>query len=448
MTENYNQYKKRRNPPGLLVDYTEDSPRRRVEDSWQRYVPKQLFRLLGAGNITGIKLGDYLERKLTILFADIRNFTTLSEQMTTRENFEFINRFLEVMIPVIHNKGGIIDQFNGDAVMALFPGSADQAVSAAIGMLEAAQKMNEKNSTSASPGIGIGLNTGFAMLGVVGNIDRLAITVIGDTVNLASCLETSSGNYRTPLLIGESTLNALEKPGAFHIRFIDRIRVQGKSRPQSVYEVYDNDPEPLKKAKAEIAVRFENALAHYHLENVARARGLFIECAGIAPEDTVTRFYLERCDRYLAGGPHEGTGGLDQDVAWDDSYSVRIPVIDQQHRELLANTNKLSRLVREERQEGLTQMLDFLEEYSLTHFRMEEALMDEYGYPFSREHKQEHNRFIEYYTCLRQEIETACHDRLYLLLKIDIFMVDWLLNHTSGIDKHLGKFLLEAGYHS
>src|SRR3972149_5350253 len=107
MTENYNQYKKRRNPPGLLVDYTEDSPRRRVEDSYQRYLPKQLFRLLGAGNITGIEPGDYLERKLTILFADIRNFTTLSGQMTTRENFEFINRFLEVMIPVIHNKGGI-----------------------------------------------------------------------------------------------------------------------------------------------------------------------------------------------------------------------------------------------------------------------------------------------------------------------------------------------------
>lgn len=418
------------------------------DDYYQRYVPGQLLQLLGAGAIRTIEPGDCIDRKITVLFAGIRNLTAISEQLTTKEIFQTINSLLEVLIPVVHDSKGIIERFSGGGVVALFPGSADHGVAASVRLLAAVAEMNEKNRSRSALEIGIGLNTGFAMLGAVGNLERMAITVIGDTVSLASRFESASVNYNCPLLMGESTLNALEKPAAFHIRFIDRLNVREKTRHQSVYEVYDHDPEPLRHAKAKIASNFENALAHYHQEDVELARSLFMECFRIAPDDTVTRFYLDRCDRYLAGAGYEGTGKLDRDVDWDDSYSVRIPIIDRQHRELLENTNKLSRLVRDGKQEGLTQILDFLEEYSLTHFRMEEGLMDQYDYPFSREHEQEHNRFIEYYSHLRREIESECQDKFYLLLKIDIFLVDWLLNHTSGIDKHLGNHLLHAGYQS
>lgn len=446
MAKKQNPYAKRKFPPGRLFDYPADVPRRRVEDYYQRYVPKHLLRLMGAKNITEIEIGDYTEQKLTILFTDIRNFTTLSEQMSPLENFEFINRFLESVVPVILDHNGIVDKFIGDAVMALFPDKADQALSAAIGMIDAVQKIETPGIDHTPLEIGIGLNTGFVMLGAVGTKDRMEITVIGDSVNLAARLQASTRNYGIPLLIGESTLNALENPNDFHIRIIDRIRVKGKKRPQSVYESYDNDPADRQKAKSDAGGIFENALAHYHLKNVKHAELLFGECLEKVPDDKVSRFYLDRCHKFLAGSPHEGTGELEKDVAWSNSYLIGIPPVDQQHMELLAHTNKLSALVREEKHEGMTAILNFLGEYAVTHFKTEEELMTEYRYPFQKEHKNEHNRFIEYFTFLRQEIESKQHDRLYLMLKIDVFLVDWLLNHTTGTDKHFGKFLLKKGY--
>jgi len=446
MAKDQNPYAKRRFPPGHLYDYPPDVPRRRVEDYYQRYVPRHLLHLMGAENITEIEIGDYTEQKLTILFTDIRNFTTISEQMSPRKNFEFINRFLESVVPVILNHNGIIDKFIGDAVMALFPGKADQALAAAISMIDAVGEMETPGIDHIPLELGIGLNTGFVMLGAVGNVDRMEITVIGDSVNLAARLQASTKQYNIPLLIGESTLNALENPEDFHIRFIDRMMVKGKKRPQSIYEVYDNDPAILQQAKSDSVGIFENALAHYHLKNVNHAVLLCTECLERAPQDTVSRFYLDRCHKFLDGWPHEGTGELDKEVAWSNSYMIDIPLIDQQHMELLANTNKLSALVREEKHEGMSDILNFLEEYAITHFKTEEELMTEFRYPFLNEHIKEHNRFIEYFTFLRQEIESKQHDKLYLMLKIDVFLVDWLLNHTTGTDKHFGTFLLEKGY--
>src|SRR5512142_791191 len=133
-----------------------------TETAYRRLVPSQLLNLLEAKSIVDVKLGDQVERKLTIMFTDIRDFTPLSESMTPAENFEFINSYLSQMEPVISRHRGIIDKYIGDAIMALFEHGADDAVTGAIAMLE---RLNYYNAGRERAGytpiqIGIGLNTG------------------------------------------------------------------------------------------------------------------------------------------------------------------------------------------------------------------------------------------------------------------------------------------------
>ncbi len=417
------------------------------ERTLERFMPGEFLGVLGVGDVADVEPGRYVERKVTVLFTDIRDFTTLSESMTPRENIEFINALLDVLVPVIHENGGIVDKFIGDAVMALFCEDADSAVSAGLALLRALDGFNARRPEFAPRPVrmGVGLNTGIAMMGAVGNNDRMETTVIGDSVNLSSRMESLTKTYGAPLLVSEATLNALEEPARFNIRFVDRVRVKGKARAVSVYEVFDNDPDPLRRAKLATRTTLEKALAHYHLEDVEKARELLEPCLKAVPGDAVARVYLDRCREYARSGRHHGTGEIKADVQWSDDFLVRISPVDEQHMELLANINRLSRMIREDRLDGIEDVLDFLGDYAQNHFRLEEDLMRRHEYPLIREHMQEHQRFLEYYTALRADIESQRHDKLYLLFKIDVFLTDWLIDHTTKVDKHMGKYLLEAG---
>ena len=205
--------------------------------AYGRFVPQQFLQLLDINSIVDVKLGDQAERRMTILFSDIRNFTTLSETMTPHENFNFLNSSLSQMEPLIAAHHGFIDKYIGDAIMALFPRAPDDAVSGAIAMLD---KLAEYNDGRMRAGyvpiqIGIGLNAGMVMLGTVGGDKRMDGTVISDAVNLASRLEEMTKVYLTPLLLSEHMLYSLDDASKYCIRLLDRIRVKGRISPVSVY---------------------------------------------------------------------------------------------------------------------------------------------------------------------------------------------------------------------
>lgn len=417
-----------------------------AEDIYKRFVPKEFLKMIGVDDVSQVKLGDHVENQITVLFSDIRSFTTLSEGMTPGENFTFINSFLSELVPVIHEHGGLIDKFIGDAVMALFIESPDGAVRASLAMLETLDEMNSRNDNEAPIRIGIGLNTGMVMMGTVGSKERMETTVIGDAVNLSSRLESLTKTYKTPLLISEATLNALNDPSAFNIRFVDRLQVKGKHRAISVYEVFDNDPKELCKAKRKTKEPFQGALAYFHLKEIDKAKALLDYCLLESKDDSVARLYLKRCDDYYNTGQFEGAIELNREVEWNDTYLLNIPKIDEQHKELLFNLNQLSSLVRNEDATGIMEIMDFLVSYTQIHFQTEEALMHKFDYPFTNEHIQEHGWFIEHYKKLREEIEQQSHDKLYLFFNINVFLVDWLLNHIAFTDNHMGKFIHQAGY--
>lgn len=414
-----------------------------TETAYRQFVPVQFMKLMGVESILNALPGMHAEQPLTILFSDIRNFTTLSESMSPDDNFRFLNNYLGEMGPVIRNAGGFIDKFIGDAIMALFPGSADDALRAAIVMMHKLNYYNggRERAEYEPLRIGIGLNTGIAMLGTVGGEGRMDSTVIGDTVNLASRLENTSKIYGVPLLISEHTLYGLADPQKYHIRMIDRIRVKGKIHPLSIYEVFDADSVELLEAKTACLHQFEEAVACYHLRDIEHAKPLFLQCAAIAAQDTVVALYLGRCERFLKTGEHEGTGELDMIPAWRDEYSIGVAEVDAQHRELLLNIRKLSDSFRQGRTLDVQELLKFLAGYAVQHFSTEETLMRESNYPFAAQHIREHQTFVKYFTKLCQEIELSEPNSAYVTFRIQLLLVDWLINHTTKTDKHLGIYL-------
>jgi PAS domain S-box-containing protein len=265
----------------------------------ERFVPRQFLQLLNKESIIDVQLGDQVQLDMSILFADIRDFTTLSEKMTPEENFKFINGYLSHMEPAIRENNGFIDKYIGDAIMALFSGSADEAVKAGIDML---YRLAEFNAARITPKrlpihIGIGINTGSLMLGTVGGPNRMDSTVISDAVNLASRLEGLTKYYGVSLLISHHTFMRLQHPVEYAFRVIARVKVKGKSEMVAVFEIFEAEPPEIRQMKLATKPTFEKALFLYTLHSFREAAQLFQECLEITPWDKVAQIYLERCQQ-------------------------------------------------------------------------------------------------------------------------------------------------------
>ena len=267
-----------------------------LNQAFSRFVPSQFLQLLDKESIVDVQLGDQVQKEMSVLFSDIRDFTTLSESMTPEDNFKFINAYLSRMEPAIIENQGFIDKYIGDAIIALFGGSADDAVKAGIAMLQHLTEYNQQrlNSGYTPISIGIGINTGSLRLGTVGGKNRMDTTVISDDVNLASRLEGLTKQYRVSLLISGQTLVRLHSLMEYSIRFIEKTTVQGKSKSVAVFELFDGDEPELKQAKLATKAVFEEGVFLYHQQAFMKAKQRFEAVLSINPRDTVAQIYLER----------------------------------------------------------------------------------------------------------------------------------------------------------
>lgn len=206
--------------------------------SIERFVPHAFLDRIDRPDIRSVVLGDNKRQDMTVLFADIRNFTTLSERMSPDENFAFINAYLAEMGPVIREQGGFIDKYIGDAIMALFE-KADDGVRAGLAMRAALERFNAARTARGEVPvvIGVGLNSGSLMMGTIGEHHRMDGTVISDAVNLAARLESLTKDYRVPMLISQFTVDRLDDPEAYALRPVDTVIVRGKTQPVAVFEV-------------------------------------------------------------------------------------------------------------------------------------------------------------------------------------------------------------------
>ncbi len=270
--------------------------------TFYKFVPVQFLKLLNIEEYDKIKLGDCVEKNMTIVFADIRGFTTLSETMTPQDNFKFINGYLSKMEPIIDKYNGFIDKYIGDAIMALFPTCADDAVQAAIAMLKKLVDYNQGRQRAGYQliNIGIGIHTGPLMLGTVGGQNRMDGTVISDAVNLASRVEGLTKIYGTPLLITEQTYSSLTDVSQYHIRVIDCVTVKGKTKTVTVYEVFDGNSPPSLKLKSETQTDFEQGFKCFHNEKFEEAWVFFDKVLESNENDTAAQIYFNNCKTILS----------------------------------------------------------------------------------------------------------------------------------------------------
>jgi hemerythrin-like metal-binding protein len=419
-----------------------------LEQSLLRYAPHELIGILGKESVTDVKLGNHAERFMSVLFADIRDFTALSEAMTPQQTFDMINSYLVSMSPVISAHHGIIDKYIGDAIMALFPDSPDEAVQAAISLLE---RLDEYNAGRRRAGyrpirIGIGVNSGLLMLGMIGSQDRMEGTVFSDAVNIAARLESLTKEYGIPLLISEHTLYGLTDPGRLDLRYLGRARVRGKSRAESIYEVYNHDDPAVHQGKLATSSDFDEAIAYYQLKHIDWALPIFERIAQRNPGDSVVKVYLSRCELYLKHQVHDDTGELLSNMNWKEEYRIGISDLDRDHQHLLGKINQLIAAVRNDDGDlDIKEMLIAIAKDVREHFDVEETLMVEHQYPFRAEHMAQHTAYRNNINRLLIDLEIHREKREYLALRMNRLMLEWLVNHTTQVDRHLARYLKERG---
>jgi len=265
--------------------------------SIERFVPHAFLTIMGKTSILSVVLGDNRRHDMTVLFSDIRNFTSLSEQMTPDENFAFINSYLERMGPVIRDHNGFIDKYIGDAIMALFE-NADDALRASLAMLGALDDYNAGRVAAGQEAIsiGIGLNTGSLMLGTIGEKHRMDGTVISDAVNLAARVEGMTKVYKVSLLISQNTYDHLADPAAYAIRPVDVAVVKGKTWPIALFEVFERDAPDEWAAKAATRAVLTQGVEALARGDAVAARALFDQGLALNPQDQAALTLRQRCD--------------------------------------------------------------------------------------------------------------------------------------------------------
>ncbi|WP_348673962.1 CHASE2 domain-containing protein [uncultured Abyssibacter sp.] len=297
----------------LLYGYfVESRGKREVTRLFGQYVPPELVDEM-AENPEDISM-EGETRELTVLFSDVRGFTTISEGLDSRELSQLMNEFLTPLTRVIHEHRGTIDKYMGDAIMAFWgapledPDHARHALQAAMDMLQAVRALDETFEARGWPrlNIGVGLNTGPMSVGNMGSEFRVAYTVMGDAVNLGSRLEGQTKNYGVEIIVSESTRAAVPE---FAYRELDRIRVKGKQEPVTIYEpLGDKDSLPAEVSKD--LARYRQALRLFRSQAWDQAEAEFFGLQQSGRPLPVYALYQERIAHYRANPPGEGWDGV------------------------------------------------------------------------------------------------------------------------------------------
>jgi len=299
---------------GSMIVIEDISAEKRVKSTMARFMdPSIADRLLASG--TDLLGGQDLEA--TVLFSDVRGFTTLAEQLGAQGTVALLNEYFTLMVDCIQHEEGMLDKFIGDAIMAAFgvpvghDDDPDRAMRASISMLSTLAKWNRQRVAAGKlpVEIGIGLNTDRVVAGTIGSQKRMDFTIIGDGVNLAARLESASKQYGAKLLISEFTFRKLK--GTYRTREIDLAVVKGKTRPVAVIEVLDFHDDASFPHISEVLGLFKDGLAKYRAQRWDEASKLFGDVLALHPNDKPSKLHIERAN-YLRMNPPAG----DWDGAW------------------------------------------------------------------------------------------------------------------------------------
>lgn len=279
-----------------------------LKKAFSSYVSPEIVKSI-ISDPDSLKLGGE-EREVTVLFSDIRDFTTLSEKLTPTQLVYLLNTLLDPLTEAILKNGGLLDKYIGDAIMSLFNAPltiedhADKAVLSSIEMIRKMGEVNKKMENEGIPSvnIGIGIHTGIATVGNMGSKLRFDYTAIGDTVNLSSRLEGLTKIYHVNIIMSEATKKQLKRD--YLTRKIDIVKVKGKNEPVTIYQLME-DTEQNRNIKS----RFDEALNLYYERRFDEAKRLFSELVSL-DNDRTSSVFAERCSHYINEAPHDDWDGV------------------------------------------------------------------------------------------------------------------------------------------
>ncbi len=303
---------------GLVALYralVEEKEKRKVRGAFQQFLSPEVIRRL----LENPELVQPRKTEITVMFSDVRDFTTISEQLDAQELALLLNQYLTDMTRIVFAHEGTLDKYIGDAVMAFWgapfeePGHSRKACHAALEMIRRLAELQKRWAAEKRPhlDIGIGLNTGVASVGNMGSELRYGYTAMGDSVNLASRLEGLNKEFRTHILASESTYAAAREAG-FVFRELDLIRVKGKNQPVTIYELMEFQ-EAASDGAGELAERLEmfaRGRACYQLRQWREAQVTFERLLERWPDDGPARTFWKRCQEYLFQEPEPNWDGV------------------------------------------------------------------------------------------------------------------------------------------
>lgn len=299
---------------GLMLMIEDISSEKRMKSTMSRYmdpgIADQLMESGGEDIMGGASL------KTTVLFSDIRGFTTLTEELGAQGTVSFLNEYFTIMVDCIGREEGMLDKFIGDAIMAAFglpiahDDDEDRAVRTSISMIRDMWTWNKERETRglAPVDMGIGLNTDSVVSGNIGSPKRMDYTLIGDGVNLAARLESACKAYSARILISDHTYKLLR--GTYRIRDVDMVVVKGKTEPVGVYEVLDYHTDETFPNLMDVVNYFNEGMKHYRLGSWDNAIDKFKEALSRNPSDKLSQTYVERCEHLKAEPPGDEWNGV------------------------------------------------------------------------------------------------------------------------------------------
>jgi class 3 adenylate cyclase/CHASE3 domain sensor protein len=267
----------------------------------ERFVPDQYLDFLEKPSLIDVKLGDHVSAEMAVMFSDIRGFTTMSEEMSPQENFDFVNTYLQMVSPIIQRYDGFIVKFLGDGMMAIFPYAVDDAVRAGIEKQRQVEVFNAELRRKGLPPIqvGIGIHTGHMMVGMIGEEMRMQGDAFSDNVNLTSRLEGLTKFYGVSMIISEETLLRLQKPVRYQMRYLGKAQVKGREHPIALHEVYDGASEIVRLHREQTKADFERGLKLYTTGKFTEAIACFEAVLQRDPDDKTATLYLEHATAML-----------------------------------------------------------------------------------------------------------------------------------------------------
>ncbi len=289
---------------------------RKMQIATARFVPAEFIRSLGRDSLMDVQLGDQTEKIVSVVFVDIRGFTTLAEQMTPEENFKFVNAFNSRLGPIIKKHQGFVNQYLGDGLMAIFPGSPDQALVSSVEIQKEILSYNQYRISKNRKPIraGIGIHTGPLILGITGDDERLDATTISDTVNTAARVESLTKYYKTNIIISEKSLNLIEDRDRFHTRDLGMVQVKGRIEPISIFECFDGDADDIFALKLETCKAFNHGVYSYVNKSFRDSTKSLSQVLVANPDDETAQIFLAKISQMITSEFDSNWNGVEKIV--------------------------------------------------------------------------------------------------------------------------------------